>query len=50
VNEPQSEAELAAIRHSVNHGRPYGGNDWVRQTASNLGLERTLHSRGRAES
>jgi putative transposase len=50
LNEPQSEAELAGIRRSVNHGRPYGGNDWARQTARALGLERTLHSRGRAGS
>ena len=48
VNDPQTEAELAAIRHSVNHGRPYGGNDWVRQAVRTLGLELTLHSRGRS--
>lgn len=46
LNEPQSEAELASIRHSVNHGRPYGANDWVKETARTLGLERTLHGRG----
>ena len=46
VNEPQSEAELAEIRHSVQHGRPYGGQEWVRTTARTLGLERTLRGRG----
>ena len=46
VNEPQSDAELATIRHSVQCGRPYGGQDWVRATARTLGLERTLRGRG----
>lgn len=47
VNQPQSEAEVAAIRHSVIQGRPYGANDWVQRTAKVLGLENTLRSRGR---
>jgi putative transposase len=46
VNEPQSEVELAVLRHCVNHGRPYGGSDWVKATARALGLERTLRGRG----
>jgi putative transposase len=46
VNEPQTEAELASIRHSVHHGRPYGRSDWVKETARTLGLERTLRARG----
>jgi putative transposase len=46
VNEPQSEEELMAIRHCVNHGNPYGAKDWTRDAAEKLGLERTLHSRG----
>jgi len=46
LNEPQSEVELAAIRHSVSHGRPYGSNDWTIRTARTLGLECTLHQRG----
>lgn len=49
VNEPQSEGELAAIRHCVVHGRPYGANEWAKQTARTLGLESTLRSRGRQE-
>jgi putative transposase len=46
LNEPQTEAELAAIRHSVTKGRPYGKVDWVRNTASILGLEQTMRGRG----
>jgi putative transposase len=47
VDEPQTEAELAAIRRSVNRGRPYGSEPWVRQTAARLGLQPTLRPRGR---
>jgi putative transposase len=46
LNQPQTEAELAAIRHCVSHGRPYGSNDWTINTARTLGLERTLRQRG----
>lgn len=38
VNEPQSEAELEALRRSVVRGRPYGTSDWTRETARALGL------------
>jgi putative transposase len=47
VNEPQSEAEVAAIRRCVRKGCPYGGNAWINQTAIRLNLEYTLRSRGR---
>ncbi|HET6880455.1 MAG TPA: transposase [Pirellulales bacterium] len=47
VNQPQSEAELKAIRRSVVRGQPYGGDAWVRATAVRLGLESTLRPRGR---
>jgi putative transposase len=47
VNEPQSEAELAALRESTNRGRPYGNEDWQKQTAVRLGLEASLRRRGR---
>lgn len=47
VNEPASEAELAALRRSCVRGTPYGSHDWVEKTASNLGLEATLRSPGR---
>jgi len=47
VNEPHTEAELAAIRRSVNRGAPYGDEQWVTQTAARLGLATTLRPRGR---
>jgi putative transposase len=47
VNQPQSEAELAAIRRSVKRGQPYGGERWVQATAQHLGLQSTLRARGR---
>ena len=47
VNQPQTEAELEAIRRSVRRGQPYGGEEWVRATAKRLGLESSLRPRGR---
>ena len=47
VNQPMSEAELAAMRHCLNRGTPYGSEGWMRQTATALGLESSLHPRGR---
>jgi len=47
VNEPQTEAELEAIRRSVLRGQPYGGERWVKNAARQLGLQSTLRSRGR---
>ena len=44
VNEPQTEVELAAIRGCVARGQPYGTQDWVSQTAKQLGLEYTLRA------
>jgi putative transposase len=44
VNQPQTEAELEAIRRCVARGQPYGGEDWVRRTAEQLGLESTLRA------
>ncbi len=41
------EAELEAIRRSVQRGQPYGGDVWVRSTAKRLGLEHTLRNRDR---
>lgn len=42
VAAPQSEVELAALRHSVQRGKPYGSTDWVHRMAKELGLESTL--------
>jgi putative transposase len=47
VNQPQTEAELEAIRRSVIRSQPYGNDEWVSKTAKQLGLESTLRSRGR---
>ena len=47
VNEPQSEAELVALRQSINRGRPFGSESWQRRTATKLGLESSLRARGR---
>jgi len=47
VNEPQSESEVAALRHCVQRGCPYGNEAWAAMTAKQLGLESTLRPRGR---
>jgi putative transposase len=47
VNRPETEAELDALRRSVQRGTPYGSDRWRRQVAKRLGLESTLHPRGR---
>ncbi len=47
VNEPQTESELAALRHCVNRGSPYGDQQWSGMTAEQLRLESTLRRRGR---
>jgi hypothetical protein len=39
--------ELDRVRVSIERGRPYGGEDWVRQTVTDLGLERTVRPEGR---
>ena len=45
--QPQTEAELAALRHCVNRGTPFGEKSWVENTAARLGLAATLRPRGR---
>ena len=47
VNWPQTEAELEAVRRSVQRGQPYGDDAWAKRAASRLGLESTLRARGR---
>ena len=42
VNRPESEAELEAVRRSVNRGAPYGEFSWQRRTARRLQLEPSL--------
>jgi putative transposase len=47
VNQPQTSAELAAIRTSVNRQRPYGDPEWVVRNAREAGLEQSLVDVGR---
>jgi hypothetical protein len=47
VQTPQTEAELVALRRSVERRAPYGSPNWVERTAEELGLESTLHPPGR---
>ena len=50
VNQPQSEAELAALRKCIERGTPYGSETWQHATAERLGLEASLRPRGRPRS
>ncbi len=47
VNQAMTGPQLDALRTSVNRGRPFGGQGWVRKTARRLGLEFTLRDPGR---
>lgn len=47
VHEPQTEAELAALRTSIQRGTPFGGPRWTKRAALELGLESSLRPRGR---
>jgi len=47
VNQPQTAAELDAIRTSVNRQRPFGDPDWVERRAREAGLEQSLVAVGR---
>jgi hypothetical protein len=47
VNQPQSAAELQAIRTSVNRQRPFGDQDWIVRTARSSELKQTLLDVGR---
>ncbi|MGB7159868.1 MAG: hypothetical protein WBD40_17505, partial [Tepidisphaeraceae bacterium] len=47
VNTPQTDAELAALRRSLNRGAPYGSPTWQSATAATLGLSFTLRPHGR---
>ena len=43
VNEPQTEAEQAAVRASIERGTPFGTRTWIRRAARKLDLEHTLN-------
>ena len=47
VNQPQTEAELAALRNCIRRGCPFGTDAWCRSSAVRLGLESSLRPRGR---
>jgi len=47
VNTPETAAELASLRQSVNRGAPFGSPGWIKRTATRLGLEASLRPRGR---
>jgi putative transposase len=47
VNAPQTEAELRALRRSIERGSPFGDQAWTDQAVRRLGLESTLRPRGR---
>jgi putative transposase len=47
VNAPQTEAEVEAIRRSIQRGRPLGASAWALRTAKRMSLESTLRTRGR---
>lgn len=47
VESPHTEAELAALRRSVERGTPFGREDWIKRTASLLGLESSVNISGR---
>ena len=47
VNEPQTDAELLALRTSIAKGRPYGEPAWRERTIEDLGLHASLRDRGR---
>jgi putative transposase len=42
VDEPQTDAEVAALREAVQRGRPFGDEPWQRRTAVKLKLEPSL--------
>ena len=47
VNQPQTEAEAAVLRHCIHRGAPYGEKSWIIKTAKELAIESTLRPRGR---
>jgi len=47
VNQPQTAAELAEIRTSVNRQRPFGDPEWVKEQARAADLEQSLAMPGR---
>ena len=47
VDEPQTAAEVDALKQHIQRGRPFGDAQWMERTAQRLGLESTFRSPGR---
>jgi putative transposase len=47
VNAPLSARELGRLRVSIERGRPFGDDRWIKRTAGELSLEHTMRSEGR---
>jgi putative transposase len=47
VNAPQTEAELQALRRSVQRGNPFGTESWCEMAIERLGLQSTIRPLGR---
>lgn len=47
VNRLPSESVAERLRESVDHGKPFGDQEWTEQTIASLGLESTARPRGR---
>jgi putative transposase len=47
VNAPLTQAELDAVRRSIDRGQPFGESSWSRRTVRRLGLESTVRPQGR---
>lgn len=50
VNQPLTEAEILAVRQSIQRGNPFGEEAWAAKTTRALNLESTLRPRGRPKS
>ena len=47
VNASLSAKEFGRVRVSIERGRPFGEDEWVKRTASKLRLEHTIRPEGR---
>ena len=47
VNRSETASELEALRLSVQRGRPFDAEAWVRRMATRFGLESTMRAHGR---
>src|SRR5262249_41415908 len=47
LHNPETTAELEAVRRSIARDQPFGNDAWQRRIASRLGLEFTFRARGR---